>query len=103
MSLHNGKANGIDMIPDKMLQISAHMISSSLTNIFNRYISMNIFPDDLKVAKVVAIFKAGTKDEPGNYQPFPFYLALLGYLKSLLLSRVKTSDSIYSGQMLNSI
>ena len=32
---------------------------------------MNIFPDDLKFARVVPIFKAGTKDGPGNYQPIP--------------------------------
>ena len=69
VSLPNGKANGIDMIPNKMLKISEHVISSSLTNIFNCCTSMNIFPDDLKVAKVVPIFKAGTKDDPGNHRP----------------------------------
>ena len=84
VSLPNGKANGIDMIPNKMLKISARVTSSSLTDIFNCCTSMNIFPDDLKVAKVVPIFKAGTKDDPGNYRdPFPSYLLLLGYLKSL--------------------
>ena len=69
VSLPNGKANGIDMIPNKMLKISAHVISSSLTDIFNCCTSMNTFPDDLKVAKVVPIFKAGAKDDPGNYRP----------------------------------
>ena len=69
VSLPNGKANGIDMIPNKMLKISAHVISSSLTDIFNCCTSMNSFPDDLKVAKVVPIFKAGTKDDPSNYRP----------------------------------
>ena len=82
MSLPNGKANGIDMTPNKMLEISAHVISSSLTDIFNCCILMNIFPGDLKVAKVVPIFKTGTKDDPGNYRPISI---LLGYLKSLYM------------------
>ena len=69
VSLPNGIANGIDMIPNKLLKISAHVISSSLTDIFNYCTSLNIFPDDLKVAKVVLIFKAGMKDDPGNYRP----------------------------------
>ena len=56
MSLPNGKANSIDMILNKMLKI----------DIFNCCTSMNTFPDDLKVAKVVPIFKAGAKDDPGN-------------------------------------
>ena len=32
VSLPNGKTNGTDMIPNKMLKISAHVISSSLTD-----------------------------------------------------------------------
>ena len=68
VSLPNGKANGIDMIINKMLKVSAHVISSSLTDIFNCCTLINIFPDDLKAAKVVPIFKAGMKDDPGNYR-----------------------------------
>ena len=85
VSLPNGKANGIHMIPNKMLKISAHVISPSLTDIFNRCTSMNIFPDDLKVAKVVPIFKASTKDDLATTDPFLSYLLLLGYLKSLYM------------------
>ena len=69
VSLPNGNANGIDMIPNKMLKVSAHVILSSLIDISNCCASMNIFPDDLKVAKVLPIFKAGAKDDPGNYRP----------------------------------
>ena len=69
VSLPEGKDNGIDTIPYKMLKISTHVISSSLTDIFNCGISMNIFADDFKVVKVVPIFKAGMKDDPGNYRP----------------------------------
>ena len=88
LSLPDGKANGIDIIPNKMLKISAHVISSSLTDIFNCYISMNIFPDDLKVAKVVPIFKAGTKDDPGNNRPISILSSVAGVFEKLIYDQL---------------
>ena len=84
MSLSNGKANGIDMIPNKMLKISAQVISSSLTDIFNCCTSMNSFPDYLKVAKVVPIFKAGAKDDSGNYRPISILSSVARVFEKLI-------------------
>ena len=52
VSLPDGKANGIDMIPNKMLKISAHVISSSLTDIFNCCTSVNTFQMISKLPKL---------------------------------------------------
>ena len=76
------------MIPNKMLKISAHVISSSLTDIFNCCISMNICPDDLKVAKVLPIFKAGTKDDPGNYRPISILSSVARVFEKLLYDQL---------------
>ena len=72
------------MIPNKMLKIPAHVISSSLTDIFNCCTSMNSFPDDLKVAKVVPIFKAGAKDDPGNYRPISILSSVARVFEKLI-------------------
>ena len=88
VSLPNGKANGIDMIPNKMLKISAHVISSSLTDIFNCCTSMNSFPDDLKVAKVVPIFKADAKDDPGNYRPISILSSVARVIEKLIYDQL---------------
>ena len=88
VSLPNGKANSIDMIPNKMLKISAHVISSSLTDIFNCCTSMNSFPYDLKVAKVVPIFKAGAKDDPVNYRPISILSSVARVFEKLIYDQL---------------
>ena len=67
--LKNGKANGIDLIPNKVLKLAAPHISKSLAAILNKCILQRIFPDDLKTAKVVPIFKGDERHECGNYWP----------------------------------
>ena len=67
--LKNGKATGLDYLPDKMLKLSKNYISSSLADIFNASIRPRIFPDDFKLGKVTLIHKTGAKDDPGNYRP----------------------------------
>ena len=67
--LKNGKATGLDYLPDKVLKLSKNYISSSLADIFNASIRPRIFPDDFKLGKVTLIHKTGAKDDPGNYRP----------------------------------
>ena len=57
-SLKNGKASGIDKIPNRILKQSKD-ITPALTEMFNIFIQFNIFPDDLKLARVSPIFKDG--------------------------------------------
>ena len=75
----------MDMIPNKMLKISAHVISSSLTDIFNCCTSMNIFPDDLKV---VPIFKVRAKDDPGNYRPISILSSVARVFEKLIYNQL---------------
>ena len=63
--LKNGKASG--MIPNKILKSAKHIISESLTDIFNVSLESNTFPDDLKVAGVTPIFKNGERNHLQNY------------------------------------
>ena len=65
--LVNSKATGIHNIPNKVLKASMNIISPSLCDIFTTAISSNQFIDDLKIAKIAAIFKAGERDDLNNY------------------------------------
>ena len=67
--LKNGKASGMSMIPNKILKSAKHIISESLTDIFNASLESNTFPDDLKVAGVTPIFKNGERNDLQNYRP----------------------------------
>ena len=67
--LSENKATGLDNYQSKLLKISAGSIAPSLTNIFNRSLSTGQFPSEWKQAKIVTIFKKGSKLDSGNYRP----------------------------------
>lgn len=50
------------------------------TNVFNESIETGNFPDDLKIARVVPLFKSGEKNNPTNYRP----LSLLKGLSKII-------------------
>ena len=66
--LNNGKASGIDKISNRILKQSKDIITPALTEMFNIFIQFNIFPDDLKPARVSPIFKDGDAEELGQLQ-----------------------------------
>ena len=67
--LVNGKATGIHNIPNKVLKDNVHLIAPVLMDIFNLSISTKIFPEDLKVLKVVPVYKSGERENSNNYRP----------------------------------
>jgi hypothetical protein len=46
---NSNKATGPDNIPGKVLKIAAEILFPSLTAIYNRSLSMGIYPDDCKI------------------------------------------------------
>ena len=64
-----GKATGLDKISNRLLKISADVVASSLTGIFNQSILFGIFSSDWKLAKVSPIFKNGSRSDLNNYRP----------------------------------
>ena len=59
------KATGSDSIPPKLLKASAHYLCDTITFIINKCIIDSSFPDDLKLADVIPLFK---KDDMLNKQ-----------------------------------
>ena len=54
------------------MNIVKHIITSiikPLTHIFNTSFKTGIFPDKLKIAKVIPVFKSGIKEDCSNYRP----------------------------------
>ena len=68
-SFRNGKSTGPYIIPVKLLKILSLYISQQLAIIFNASITLGIFPDKLKYAKVILIHKKGSPTNPSNYLP----------------------------------
>ena len=65
----NGKATGLDGIPNKALKDSVELIASSLSDLSNFSIGTKTYPDDFKVAKGTPTFKSGNKNDVNNYRP----------------------------------
>ena len=63
------KATGLDGIGPRILKIAACAISPSIAKLINKSIATGCFPSQLKQAKVLPIFKGGTKSDPSNYRP----------------------------------
>ena len=69
-SLDSNKSTGPDEIPVKLLKLSAVLIAEPLSKLFNRSITLGVYPSKFKEANVKPIFK-------NKGSPFPFRLYLL--------------------------
>ena len=63
------KAPGYDSIPMYIIKYSFHLISAPLADIINLSLLKGIFPDKLKIAKIIPIFKAEDPNFFVNYRP----------------------------------
>ena len=63
------KAPGYDSIPMHVIKYWFHLISAPLADIINLSLLKGIFPDKLKIAKIIPIFKAEDPNFFVNYRP----------------------------------
>ena len=68
-SLKNGKSSGPNCIPIRLLKVLNSHISIELSVLINESFLTGIFPEQLKIAKVIPIFKKGLKTKKSNYRP----------------------------------
>ena len=76
------KAVGPYSIPTFILKTFKHNLSKPLETIFNVSISTGCVPDDLKITKVIPIFKKGLRNCLSNYRPI--ILSLLSNINKIL-------------------
>ena len=65
----SSNATGLDEIPAKYLKDGSSVISKLLTHIINLSIPTGSIPDDLKMARIVPLYKKNSKTHVGNYRP----------------------------------
>ena len=68
-SLRSGTAAGYDNIPISALKDSVDLISGPLAHIINLSISSGYFPDNMKIARVIPLFKSSDRRIFQNYRP----------------------------------
>lgn len=64
-TINSNKATCLDGVPGTILRLAADILSPSLTN---QYLIKGIYPVDWKIAKVVPVFKNGSRSSLNNYR-----------------------------------
>ena len=68
-SFASGKAAGYNNIPVSIIKESTQIISGPLAHIMNLSIAHGVVPDQVKMARVVPLFKADDQSLFTNYRP----------------------------------
>ena len=68
-SLQTKKASGHDLISTRCIKENLLVLAPVLTQLINLMIEQSEFPNCLKVARVIPLFKKGSKTNPANYRP----------------------------------
>ena len=87
-NLNPKKSSGYDDLPVKFVQLCKKIISNPLKLIFNQAIATGEYPDKLKNAKVLPIYKKGATNILSNYRPISVLSVLNKIFEKLLYKRL---------------
>ncbi len=88
MSFKNGKAPGYDNLPIHIIKKSFELISEPLMLVINSSLEAGLFPDKLKVAKIIPIYKAGEVDIFTNYRPISILTSFSKIYERVMYNRL---------------
>ncbi len=87
-SLDGTKSSGPSSIPTKLLQMIPDLIVLPLCNIINKSFETGIFPEPIKIAKVIAVFKKGSTQDVNNYRPISLLSIFDKIIEKLMYRRL---------------
>ena len=90
LSLQSSSSCGPDNISSFFLKLGSNILIYPLTIFFNFCVECGIFPDSLKMSKVVPIFKSGDKTDMNNYRPISLLPVIAKVFERLLYNRVQS-------------
>lgn len=92
LELKNKCAPGMDNVSKKDLLLLWDAIGTKIVDIVNKILEKGIYPEELKTAKVIPVYKKGAQDELNNYRPI-----------SLLSTFSKIVEKVAKSRMINFI
>ena len=72
----------------RVIKHSFHLISAPLANIINLSLQKGIFPDKLKIAKVIPIYKADDPSHFTNYRPISLLSNFSKFFEKVMYNRM---------------
>ena len=101
-NLNPSKSTGPFSIPTKFLKTLKTLLSGPLANLFNCSFSIGVVPDNLKLARVIPVFKKGDREVISNYRPISLLSIFNKILEKLMYKRLITylekKNVIFNGQ-----
>ncbi|CAL4061285.1 unnamed protein product [Meganyctiphanes norvegica] len=103
-NLSTSKSPGHDEITAKFLKISAKKVAPAVSDIINLSIKSGEYPEALKIAKVLPIFKKGDPSLASNYRPISVLSCInkifeKSYLKEFIIFLKNTIYSMNSNMV----
>ena len=77
-----------DLIGSKVIKLCPEIFASNLSKIYNWGIENGTYPEELKIAKVIALYKKGVKYDPNNYRPISLLSLFDKILEKILCMRL---------------
>lgn len=83
-TLNSNKSPGLDGIPAYFIKMAADVIAVPLSILCNFSFSIGVFPECMKSAKVVPLFKSGSRCDLTNYRPISLLSCLSKVIEKLI-------------------
>ena len=103
--IHNLKPKsscGFDEISVKLIKFAKNELCKPITVIVNQCLETGIFPDKLKNAKVIPLFKKGDPEQIDNYRPISILPAISKIIEKTIFIQLyeyfNTNDLLYKSQ-----
>ena len=87
-NLKNSNSTGHDEISTKFIKLSLPILAPALVKIFNLSLSSGIYPDRLKIAEVLPIFKKGSPTSVNSYRPISILSSINKIFEKIIYSRL---------------
>ena len=98
----SGKVMGYDNIPMSVFKQSIDLISKPLTHIINLSLLNGVVPCEMKIAKIIPLYKASDKTVFTNYRPVSILPTFSKILEKVfynrLLNHINTNNILYANQ-----
>ena len=73
----------------EIIKTTVHQLAMPLAHIFKQSLLTGTVPDNMKIAKIVPIFKSGNKKMLSNYRPISIFPAFSKLLEKLVCNRLE--------------
>lgn len=86
--LKTKKSSGYDNITNFLLKQIKNDIAEPLTLIINQSLTTGIFPDNLKIAKIIPLFKKNDRNKIENYRPISLLTTISKVFEKVIFTQI---------------